>query len=337
MPVTTHAIAMPDLSLSIACGDYDRVAALRDGRVRPEGLSLTFLALSPEEIFFRMIRHAEFDVAELSLSSYVLSLETEDPPFVAIPVFPSRSFRHAGIYVRTDGPIEHPQDLRGARVGVAEYQLTANVWIRGILCDQHAVDPADVTYVVGGLEDPRRIEKLTLSLPSDVRVEPAPQGQPLAQMLAHGGIDAIYSPREPSTFGAGGVRYLFADPPAAERAYFNETGLFPIMHVVAIRRSLYERHPWIAQSLMKAFVASRDRAVAELLDGTALKVMLPWLVAQVRDARALLGPDIWSYGLEANHAVIETFLRYSAAQGLVPPGRDPASLFVRESLEAFAV
>jgi 4,5-dihydroxyphthalate decarboxylase len=328
---------MPELSLSLACGDYDRVAALRDGRVRPEGLSITFLPLSPEEIFFRMIRHAEFDVAELSLSSYVLSREAEDPPFVAIPVFPSRAFRHSGIYVQAGGPIDRPEDLRGARVGVAEYQLTANVWIRGILADRHGLDPSDVTYVVGGLENPNRIEKLKLSLPSDVRLEPVPQGRPLSRMLADGEIAAIYSPREPSTFATGEVRHLFADPPAIERAYFEETGCFPIMHVVAIRRALYERYPWIAQSLMKAFVASRDLAVAELLDGTALKVMLPWLVAQMRDARDLLGPDIWSYGFEPNRPALETFLRYSAAQGLVPPGGDPASLFVSESLEGFAV
>jgi ABC-type nitrate/sulfonate/bicarbonate transport system substrate-binding protein len=328
---------MPELPISLACGDYDRVAALRDGRIRPDGLSVTFLTLSPEEIFFRMIRHAEFDVAELSLSSYVLSLESADPPFVAVPVFPSRSFRHSAIYVRSGSAIESPEGLRGGRVGLAEYQLTANVWIRGILSDRHGLDATDVTYVVGGLENPKRIEKLKLNLPGDVHLDPAPQGMPLSRLLANGEIDAIYSPREPSTFATGEVRHLFADPPAAERVYLEETGVFPIMHVVAIRRSLYERHPWIAQSLMKAFLASRDRAVTELLDGTALKVMLPWLIAQVREARELLGNDIWSYGFEPNRSVLETFLRYAAEQGLVAPGRDPASLFVPESLEGFAV
>src|SRR6266511_4533808 len=185
---------------------------------------------------------------------------------------PSRSFRHSGIYVRAG--IERPEDLRGGRVGVAEYQLTANVWIRGILAEHHGLPVRDVTYVTGGLEDPRRIEKLKLELPESIRVEPAPAGETLSELLARGDIDAIYSPRAP----AGAVR-LFDDFPAVERAYFEATGIFPIMHVLAIRSELYDANRWIARSLFKAFSAARDEAIAALFETAALKVSLPWALA----------------------------------------------------------
>jgi 4,5-dihydroxyphthalate decarboxylase len=323
--------------LALACWDYDRTRGLWDGRIAPEGIDLTYLALSPEETFFRMMRYREFDAAELSLSSYVLSLEADPPPFVAIPVFPSRAFRHSGIYVNAERGIREPGDLAGGRVGVAEYQLTANVWIRGILAERHGVPIDAVTYVTGGLEQPGRIEKYAVDLPERIRVERAPEGRTLSELLDAGEIDAIYSPRAPSTFGNGRVVRLFADWPEAEKGYFRDTGIFPIMHVLAIRRELYEESPWIARSLYKAFDAALAEVRPQLHEVAALKYALPWIAAHAEETEALMGPNPWAYGLEPNRDVLATFLRYSAEQGLARRPREPESLFVPESLESYAV
>jgi 4,5-dihydroxyphthalate decarboxylase len=323
--------------LALACWDYDRTRGLWDGRIAPEGIDLTYLPLSPEETFFRMMRYREFDAAELSLSSYVLSLEADPPPFVAIPVFPSRAFRHSGVYVNAERGIAEPADLAGGRVGVAEFQLTANVWIRGILAERHGLPVDGVTYVTGGLEQPGRIEKYAVDLPERIRVERAPEGRTLSELLDAGEIDAIYSPRAPSAFGNGRVVRLFADWPAVEKGYFRDTGIFPIMHVLAIRRELYEEAPWIARSLYKAFDAALAEVRPQLHEVAALKYSLPWVAAHAEETEALMGPNPWAYGVESNRDVLATFLRYSAEQGLARTPREPESLFVPESLETFAV
>jgi 4,5-dihydroxyphthalate decarboxylase len=316
--------------ISLACWDYDRTRGIADGRIRPEGLTVDYIALPPEETFFRMARFREFDVSELSLGSYVVSRRSGEPPFVALPVFPSRSFRHSGIYVR-DG-IERPADLRGGRVGVAEYQLTANVWIRGILAEHHDLPVRDVTYVTGGLEDPRRVEKLGLDLPPEIRVESAPKGTTLSQLLARGEIDAIYSPRAPSA-----AKRLYDDFPAAERAYYERTRIFPIMHVLAIRSDVYGANRWMARSLVKAFAAARDEAIAALYEVAALKVSLPWTLAHAEDARRLMGADYWSYGVEPNRHVLAKFLEYAHDQGLAAADETVDGLFAPETLEEFAI
>lgn len=325
------------MRISLACWDYDRTRGIAEGRIRPEGLTVDYIVLPPEETFFRMARFREFDVAELSLSSYVVSRRSAEPPFVAVPVFPSRAFRHSGVYVRRGGGIERPEDLRGGRVGVAEYQLTANVWIRGIFAEHHGLPANDVTYVTGGLEDPKRVEKLKLELPGSIRVEPAPAGRTLAELLAAGEIDAIYSPRPPSTLGAGGVVRLFEDFPARERAYYERTGIFPIMHVLAIRAEVYRADRWIARSLLKAFSAARDEAIDSLFEHAALKVSLPWAPSHADDAAQLMGRDFWAYGVEPNRHVLATFLQYADDQGLAAPGETVDALFAPETLEEFAI
>jgi 4,5-dihydroxyphthalate decarboxylase len=318
--------------ISLACWDYDRTRAIADGRIQPEGLTVDYIALPPEETFFRMARFREFDVAELSLSTYAVSRRVAEPPFVAVPVFPSRSFRHSGIYVKRGGGLERPEDLRGRRVGVAEYQLTANVWIRGILAEHHGLPVRDVTYVTGGLADPRRVEKIKLELPESIRVERAPEGATLSELLERGEIDAIYSPRAP-----GGAARLFEDFPAVERAYFEATGIFPIMHVLALRSDVYNANRWMARSLFKAFSAARDEAIAALHEVAALKVSLPWTLAHAEDARQLMGDGYWSYGVEPNRHVLEKFLEYAQDQGLAAPGESVDALFAPETLEEFAI
>jgi len=328
-----------NLALTLACWNYDRTRALFDGRVRPDGIDLTCLDLPVEETFFRMLRHREFDVAEMSLSSYVVSLFTADPPFVAIPVFPYRFFRHSCIYVSAAAGIERPEQLSGRTVGTPEYQMTAPVWIRGILADDHSVAVDSVTYLTGGLEESGRPEKIPLELPPSIRVRRIGSNQTLSAMLAAGEIDALYTARAPSSFrsGDGRVKRLFADFAAVERAYFERTRIFPIMHTVVIRREIYQSRRWIAQSLAKAFAAAQRAAYADLAETAALKTMLPWLVAHLEDTRRAMGNDFWPYGLAANATALETFLRYSHEQGLSPRRLAPNDLFAPETLESFKI
>jgi 4,5-dihydroxyphthalate decarboxylase len=292
-----------------------------------------------EETFFRMIRFREFDAAEMSLSSYVISLFSERPPFVAIPVFPSRSFRHSCIFVNRNSGIREPRDLIGKRVGMPEYQLTAPVWIRGILNDEYNVPVGDVTYFTGGQEEPGRIEKIQLSLPPQIRVKRIPSGKTLSKMLDAGEIDALFSPRIPSTLvqGSGAVRRLFEDHAQVEREYFQKTRIFPIMHTVVIRRDIYDKHPWVARSLYKAFVQSQRETYRELYEAAALKHMLPWLLHHVEETRSIMGEDFWPYGFERNVKTLETFLRYSYEQGLSRRLLKPHELFAPETLESFRI
>lgn len=330
---------MTRLSLSLACWNYDRTQALADGTVRPDGIDLNVQVLEVEETFFRMLRHREFDAAEMSLSSYCVSLSRPDPAFVALPVFPSRMFRHGCIFVSAKSGIERPQDLVGKRIGVPEYQMTAPVWIRGVLADEYGVDPASVTYYTGGEEQTGREEKLKLDLPERFKVVPIGPDQTLSQMLADGEIDALHTARIPSTFYTrpDDVRRLFPDFVGVEQDYYRRTGLFPIMHVVALRRDVYEANRWVARALTKAFVEAKARVAEELLVTASLKTMLPWQVAAVEQARGLLGDDWWPYGLERNRAVLDTFLRYHHEQGLSPRKLDPEDLFAKECLEEFRI
>jgi 4,5-dihydroxyphthalate decarboxylase len=328
-----------NLRLTLACWNYDRTRALVDQRVATDGIDLTCLNLPVEETFFRMLRHREFDAAEMSLSSYVLSLFQPDRPFVAIPVFTSRSFRHSCIYVHRESGIDEPKDLIGKRVGAAEYQLTAVVWIRGILSDDYGVPINSVVYVTGGQEEPGRAEKVPLDLPSDIRVERIGPEQTLASMLARGDIDALYTPRMPSTFrsGDGRVKRLFENFRTVELDYFRRTRIFPIMHTVVVRRDVYERDRWVAQSLFKAFRAAQQDTYQDLSETAALKTMLPWLTAHVEETRREMGDDFWPYGIQPNRHTLATFLRYSHEQGLAKSVLEPDDLFAPETLESFKI
>ena len=323
----------------MACWNYDRTRALLDGRVQPDGIDLNYLNLPVEETFFRMLRHREFDVAEMSLSSYVVSLFTPERPFIAIPVFPSRVFRHSCIYVNAASGIREPRDLVGKKVGTPEYQMTAPVWIRGILSDEYDVPVNSVTYCTGGQEEPGRTEKLKLALPPDIRVQPIAPHQTLSSMLATGEIDALHTARTPSTFrnGDGNVKRLFEDFALVERDYFRRTGIFPIMHTVVIRRDVFERDPWVAQSLYKAFCAAQRAAYDDLAETAAFKAMLPWLTAHVEETRREMGDDFWPYGFQRNRDTLATFLRYSHEQGLSKELLEPERLFAPQTLESFRI
>jgi 4,5-dihydroxyphthalate decarboxylase len=330
---------MKKVSLTLACWDYDRTRALADGRVVPDGIELNYMPLPVEETFFRMLRFREFDAAELSLSSYSVSLLRDDPAFIAIPVFPSRFFRHSCIFVSAASGITKPSQLAGKRVGVPEYQMTAPVWIRGILQDEYGLDPASVVHVTGGEEEPGREEKLKLTLPPRFRIEPIGPTQTLSRMLADGDIDALFTARAPSTFYSEPhkVRRLFPEFPTAERAYFEKTNIFPIMHVIVIRRDVYRANPWVAQSLYKAFEAAKQITYADLRITAALKTSLPWQTAAVEETVRLMGEDWWSYGFAPNRVVLDVFLRYHHEQGLSHRRLQPEELFAPETLEAFKI
>jgi 4,5-dihydroxyphthalate decarboxylase len=328
---------MGNLRLTLGCWDYDRVQPLMDGRVRPGGIDLTFLNMVVEETFFRMLRNREFDVSEMSMSSYLVSLTRPDRPFVAIPVFPSRFFRHSSIYVNADAGIETPADLVGKRFGCPEYQMTAPVWIRGILSDHYGVPVDGPTYVTGGEEHPNRDEKIALDLPSNFRVERIGPADTLAQMLAEGRIDAFHTARKPSTYDGVRVRRLFPDYVAVEKAYWRDTGIFPIMHVVAIRREVYEANRWIAMNLFQAFRAAQRLTYDGLRETAALKGMLPWFNAHVEETLETMGDDFWPYGIEPNRTTLDTFLRYHHEQGLSPRKLAVEEMFAPETFEEFVI
>jgi 4,5-dihydroxyphthalate decarboxylase len=330
---------MSRLQLSLACWDYDRTRALADGSVRAEGIDLVYNDLFVEETFFRMLRNREFDIAEMSLSSYCVSLMRDDPAFIAIPVFPSRFFRHSCIFVSAKSGIREPRDLAGKRIGVPEYQMTAPVWIRGILSDDHGVKVTDVEHFSGGEEEPGRVDKLKVDLPSTIKLSPISEEKTLARMLADGELDALVTARAPSTFHTqpDRVKRLFPDYVTVEKEYYRRTKIFPIMHTVVIRRDLYASHPWVAQALYKAFVSAKAIAYQMYSQTAAMAAMLPWLTAHVEEAKREMGEDWWPYGLEPNRHVLDTFLRYHHEQGLSKRRRTPEELFAPETLQGFRV
>jgi 4,5-dihydroxyphthalate decarboxylase len=330
---------MTKLQLSVAMGDYDRTRPLVDGRAQVDGVDLIPMLLTPEEMFFRAFRHRAFDISELSLSSYSISVARGEAHYVAVPVFLSRAFRHTSVYIRTDRGIDTPQDLRGRRIGIAEYQLSANVWIRGILEEEHGVKPADVTWVRGGMDTPGRPEKIKVALPPEVTVEEAPEGATLNVMLAAGEIDGFIGPRAPRCFaeGAPNVGRLWRDSMAAAEDWFERTRIFPIMHVLGLRRTLAEEHPWLPGALLKGFAQAKRIAEEALADTSATKVTMPFVEDTLDRARRLMGPDPWSYGLGPNAHVLDRFLDYHAAQGLSPRRVKVEELFHPASVEAFSL
>jgi len=318
------------MKLSLACNDYDRTRPLIDGRIRPEGIDLNVTVLKPRQLFPRMLDDQEFDAAELSLASHVALVARGASPFVAIPVPIALRVRHSGIYVREGAGITLPQDLRGKRVGVTQYGATAVVMIKGMLQDEYGVAPRDLHWVIGGLTTPVEKPLIALNLPPDISLEFAGSGQTLEGMIESGDLDALFSIYIPRLFLAASTRIgrLFSDFKTVEQDYFRRTGIFPIMHIIAMRKEIYDAHPWIAQSLYRAFVGARDVTIESLYDTDALVSTLPWLIDHVEESRRILGQAFWPYGLEANRPTLAALCRYVYQQGLAPRLVTPDELFV---------
>lgn len=309
---------MSKLRLTLAVADYDRTKAIFQGRTPIEGVELVPLAVAAEECFHRAFKYQEFDICEISLSSHSATTSRGDNHYVGIPAFVSRVFRHSGIYVRTDRGIRTPQDLRGKKVGLPEYQITANVWIRGILQDDFGVRPEEIHWRRGGIEVPGRGERSPIQLPPEVDLQQIPDDRTLSGMLESGELDAMITARAPSCFDrkAPNVDRLWPDFKAVEKEYFQRTRIFPIMHLIGIRKSLVEQYPWLPVNIYNAFIAAKAVAVKELYELTQLMINLPWAVDHYQETVRVMGEDFWPYGFSENRHTLETFLRYHHAQGL---------------------
>jgi 4,5-dihydroxyphthalate decarboxylase len=308
---------MNEVPLTLAISQYDHVADLVAGRVRPEGIRLTCLSLPIEEIFFRFLKYREWDVSELSFAKYASLISQGDESLTAIPVFPSRIFRHSSIYIRRDGPVRSPRDLAGKRIGLPEWAQTAAVYTRGLMAHHYGVDLTGIDWVQAGVNEPGRTEKVALKLPPGIRLTAAP-AKSLSLMLVEGEVDAVLSAHPPDCFadGSATVTRLFEDYMAVEADYYRETGIFPIMHVVALKRARVESHPFIAMSLLKAFEEAKERSVARALEVTAPRFPIPWCFEHARRAKELFGSDYWPYGVDGNRTTLDAFLQYAHEQGV---------------------
>jgi 4,5-dihydroxyphthalate decarboxylase len=326
---------MVDVPITIACGNYDRTRSIQDGRVKVEGCAVTYLPLYPEEIFHRVFKFQEFDVSEISFSSFIRTVAAGTSEYVGIPAFVSRIFRHSGIYIRTGAGIGRPEDLRGKRVGVPEYQITAVVWMRGMMQHEYGVLPTEIHWRNGGQEQPGRQERTPLKPIPGLDLKPLGPEQTLVGMLKAGELDALFTARAPSSFLAGEphVARLFADTREAEKAYYRKTRMFPIMHLIGIRKSLAQQYPWLPVSVYKAFCEAKALAMTDLTDVNALMVTLPWLEAETKETMAVMGRDFWSYGVHENVREIEALTQYAHEQGLTDRKVAVDELFARSTME----
>jgi len=324
---------MSKLRLTFACGPYDRTLALRDGSIQPEGIDLNYIAEQPSEIFWRMLQFKEFEASEMSLSNYTTLLSSGNSPFIAIPAFPSRVFRHGYFFINPDKGIRSPADLKGKRGGVPEYSMTAAVYMRGLLQHEYGVKPSDVEWVQG------RADRLGRKLPADIRLIQAPAGTELGDMLERGELDFVMTANNPLAFRRGSpkVKRLFPDYVQAEKDYYRRTKIYPIMHTVVIRRDIYDANPWVAMSLYKALCRAKKHAYDLLADMGSSKVSSAWLQPLIEEERAIIGEDWFPYGIEANRPSIEALLQYTHEHGLTDRRLEIAELFAPSTLRDIPV
>lgn len=324
-----------NLPLTVACRAYDRINALLDGSIRAEGIDLRIIPLVVEETFWRQLHHLEFDASELSFSSYTISRSRGQLPLLAIPIFPSRYFRHSCIFVNPDR-IKKPEDMKGKRIGVPEYQMTAAVWIRGMLADDYDVQPREVAWFSGGVMEAGREEKLPLKLAADVSLTPM-KDRSLNDMLLSGDLDGYIGARVPGAYDDGKLVRLFPDYEAAEADYYQRTRIFPIMHILAIKEAILQENPWVAMSLFKAFRQAKDRCLDEMLDSSALQYSLPWMWPGLERARKVMGDDIWPYGIGPSRPTLDKFVQYMDAQGLTTRRMTVEELFAPSTQDEFKI
>ena len=327
------------LKLTFACHDYDHVRDIFEPEVVTEGIELTQLKLPVEEIFFRFIKFGEFEISEHSLAKYVNLRSKQQARGVAIPVFPSRVFRHSAIYVRTDSGIKQPKDLEGRRIGIPEWGQTAGVYVRGALADQFDVDLSSIIWIQSGVHQPGRSEKVKFNLPKWVNLQ-SDIDHNLNNLLLSGVVDAVITAHPIQSFKDQDplVARMFDDPRDVELDYFKKTRCFPIMHTIVIRDDVLNENPWVAQTVYKGLNLARERCVSRLSDATASAIPMPWIFSVLRDSRNLFGNhDIWAYGIEENRATLETFIRYCFEQGITDSLISPEDLFFENTFESFKV
>ncbi len=320
---------MPDLRLSLACGPYDRTQAIIDGTIKPEGIELNYIPLQPAEIFWRMLQYKEFDVSEMSMSNYTTLASQDNPPFIAIPVFPSRVFRHGYLFYNPDKGIKSPKDFEGKVGGVPEYSMTAAVYMRGLLQHEYGVNLKSIKWVQG------RTDRLKRKLPDDIQVEQAPPGTELGDLLEQGELDFVMSANNPLAFRRGSPKVvrLFPDYINEEKAYYKRTKIYPIMHTIVIRRDVYERDPWVALSLYKAFCAAKERCYRMLQEAGSPKASFAWLQPLIEEEQSIFGPDWFPYGLENNRPTLEALTLYAHEHGLTDRRLSVEELFAPSTLQ----
>jgi 4,5-dihydroxyphthalate decarboxylase len=326
------------ISLTCAISDYEHVRDLESGRVRTEGFDLNLVSMPVEEIFYRMIRHREFDLSEMSMGRFAALASRQDCPFVAIPVFPSRMFRHSAIYVRGDCQIRDPKQLKGRRIGIPEWAQTAGIYVRGILSDQFGVAISDIEWFQGGLEQPGRDEEVHFRLPEGVKLTPV-KDRTINDMLSAGDLDALISAHPPLSFKQKNptARLLFENVGDIERRYWRETGIFPIMHVVVLRRDVYAAHPWVVMNLFKAFTEAKDRSLARAKEKTASRLPIPGLADVIGRICSDFGEDFWPYGIGPNRKTLDAFLGYANQQGVTARRLQVDELFPPEAGSEFKI
>ena len=308
------------ISLSLACTATDRTRPLMEGRLQVPGADIAFLPGEPEDIFRRALRDRAFDVSELSMGSHIVTSARGDAPYIGVPVFLSRAFRHSAIYIRTDRGIKSAADLAGREIGLPEYQQTAALWVRGILRDHYGVDTKGISWRTGG-------ERVAITLPDGFKVRP--MGESLEEALAAGRIDALIAPRPPACFNTGSapVARLFPDYRREEESWFRASGFFPIMHCLAVRKDVAERHPWLPVELFRAFSAAKAASLAEMSLVNVLRVSLPWIAAEAEAQSAIFGGNPWPYGFKRNRDEIAAMIRYAVEDGLAARQMEPEELF----------
>jgi 4,5-dihydroxyphthalate decarboxylase len=329
---------MPNIQLTLAINPYDHVRDLLDGTVRIDGVDLTVLRLQTEEIFYRFTHYREWDISEMSFGKTVSLISQGDTSIVPIPVFTSRMFRHSSIYLRTDSGITRPEQLAGKRIGLPEWAQTAAMYSRGLLAHEHGVDLRSIHWHQGGVNQAGRAEKVKLKLPEGLRCTVVPD-RSLSDMLLAGDLDAIFSARPPQPYLAGDkrIRRMFEDYRAVELPYWKKTGIFPIMHLVVMRRDVYEKHRWLAMNAFKALEDAKNASLERLTDFTASLVPLPWSADLARAPQDMLGRDFWPYGIEPNRKTLDAFLQYAFEQGVCHRRVTIEELFAKEVQASFRV
>lgn len=320
---------MPGPTITLAIQDHDHTRALVDGSVTVEGLDLNVVILSPpSQIFLRMLNKEEFDVSEMSLSNYLIALVHGDRRFVAIPVFPSRVFRHSYIWVHADAGIQDPKDLIGKRVGIADYSMTALLFVRGLLKHEYNVLPEDIHWFR------RRSEHVSIQAPPTLRIDNIEKGQTLEGLLEARKLDALAVTSPPQSFKNGSpvVRRLFPDAKRVEAEYYRRTKIFPIMHLVVLRRAIYEKNPFIATALTQAFQRAKQQAYATLEERLS---PMPWMNLDLEYAQQTLGSDLYPYGVKPNLPTLEAATLYAYEQGLTERRFAVNELFAPETLELY--
>jgi 4,5-dihydroxyphthalate decarboxylase len=329
-----------DIHLTMASWDYDHIRDIATGLVKPKGIEITHLQMEVEEIFYRFAKSFEWDVSELSFAKYCSILSQDDPPITGIPVFVSRVFRHSAFYIRSDGSVKVSSDLKGKRIGIPEWSQTATVYARGWLHHQGGAKLDEVEWVQAGVNKPGRVEMANLNLPAGVSYTQVPD-KSLVEMLLSGEIDAMVSAHPPHEFEIGNpaIARLFPNYREVEEAYFDETGIYPIMHTIAIKRDVYEEYPWVARNLMTAFEEARDRSVARLREVTASQIPVPWGYENAeRTGKKIFGDyGLWPYGIEASRTTIEAFLQYCDEQGVTHRKLTPEDLYAPEAMTEFVI